>query len=253
MVQTITKLVDCPPTEKRVSPTNQRRALPTDLRSCLPARHFPCVARLLVTKGYACAPEESEREKCVQAPRERGHVTGRRGRCFSAVRFVAGRVALSVLSQRARAPSRDDDAMSREVELERPVRVEQQRRERVLEKPAAPSTAARAGDGELVLEKEEQCVCQICTCGDKPSLDPVSRAPLRCKQTIGTRLDSAECSRSLQALRTKFRKGHQVEKRLYHRMVNKFGSLRCCMRELYHYKGYDFATVPRERTHRQRA
>ncbi|KAL3226331.1 hypothetical protein MRX96_004425 [Rhipicephalus microplus] len=55
--------------------------------------------------------------------------------------------------------------MSREVELERPVRVEQQRRERVLEKPAAPSTGARAGDGELVLEKEEQCVCQICTCG----------------------------------------------------------------------------------------
>ncbi|KAL1431150.1 hypothetical protein MTO96_014537 [Rhipicephalus appendiculatus] len=54
--------------------------------------------------------------------------------------------------------------MSREVELERPARVEQQR-ERVLQKPAAPSTGPQAGDGEVVLEKEEQCVCQICTCG----------------------------------------------------------------------------------------
>ncbi|KAH7962353.1 hypothetical protein HPB52_015590 [Rhipicephalus sanguineus] len=54
--------------------------------------------------------------------------------------------------------------MSREVELERPARIEQQR-ERVLQKPAAPSGGAQAGDGEVVLEKEEQCVCQICTCG----------------------------------------------------------------------------------------
>lgn len=64
------------------------------------------------------------------------------------------------MSQRARAPScdgDDDEAMSREVELERPARVEQQR-ERVVQQP--PN-----GDDELVVEKEEQCVCQICTCG----------------------------------------------------------------------------------------
>lgn len=51
--------------------------------------------------------------------------------------------------------------MSCEVELERPARVEQQR-ERVLHKPP-PSNGP--GDKEVVLEKEKQCVCQICTCG----------------------------------------------------------------------------------------
>lgn len=62
------------------------------------------------------------------------------------------------MSQRARAPScdgDDDEAMSREVELERPARVVE--RERVVQQPN--------GDDELVVEKEEQCVCQICTCG----------------------------------------------------------------------------------------
>lgn len=53
--------------------------------------------------------------------------------------------------------------MSREVELERPARVEQQR-ERVLQKQAL-SNGPGDGDKEVVLEKEKQCVCQICTCG----------------------------------------------------------------------------------------
>ncbi|XP_050044772.2 uncharacterized protein [Dermacentor andersoni] len=59
--------------------------------------------------------------------------------------------------------------MSREVELERPARAEQPR-ERVLQKPqpAASNGPVTGGDAEaeeVVLEKEEQCVCQICTCG----------------------------------------------------------------------------------------
>ncbi|XP_037563375.1 uncharacterized protein LOC119442534 [Dermacentor silvarum] len=56
--------------------------------------------------------------------------------------------------------------MSREVELERPARVEQPR-ERVLQKPAASNGPELGGDDEeeVLLEKEEQCVCQICTCG----------------------------------------------------------------------------------------
>lgn len=119
---------------------------------------------------------ERERER-VRALRERGHVTGRRGRCFSgsSARHASSPAALRErLSQRARAPSRDDersvddcdDAMSREVELERPARVEQPR-ERVLQKPAAPNGPELGGDNEeeVLLEKEEQCVCQICTCG----------------------------------------------------------------------------------------
>ncbi|XP_077514214.1 uncharacterized protein LOC144125042 [Amblyomma americanum] len=52
--------------------------------------------------------------------------------------------------------------MSREVELERPARVEQ--RERVVpQRSKQPSQGP--GDDDVVLEKEEQCVCQICTCG----------------------------------------------------------------------------------------
>ncbi|KAM7286305.1 uncharacterized protein ISCGN_033189 [Ixodes scapularis] len=43
--------------------------------------------------------------------------------------------------------------MSQEVELERPTKVRERR------------GPVNFGDGEVLLEKEEQCVCQICTCG----------------------------------------------------------------------------------------
>ncbi|CAN8012038.1 unnamed protein product [Ixodes pacificus] len=43
--------------------------------------------------------------------------------------------------------------MSQEVELERPSKVRERR------------GPVNFGDGEVLLEKEEQCVCQICTCG----------------------------------------------------------------------------------------
>ncbi|KAG0430186.1 hypothetical protein HPB47_022922 [Ixodes persulcatus] len=44
--------------------------------------------------------------------------------------------------------------MSQEVELERPSKVRERR------------GPVNFGDGEVLLEKEEQCVCQICTCGE---------------------------------------------------------------------------------------